>query len=406
MKRILATIRIALRALRRNKMRTVLTMLGMIIGVGAVIAVVGIGNGAKAQLEDQISSLGRNMLTVYSGSSRGGGVRGGWGSIGTLTLDDAESVQREISGITAVSPEVRGRSQIAAGNENWNTQVFGESPEYFQIRQWPLVQGSIFTEQDVRSAAKVAIVGKTVVDQLFPSENPVGEIVRIKNSPFKIIGVLKPKGFAPWGQDQDDVIIVPYTSAMKRLYGLTTLQSILIQTATADLLTPVQDQVTELVRQRHRIVRATDDDFGIRNQQEVADAVTAQSKTMAWLLASIACVSLLVGGIGIMNIMLVSVTERTREIGIRMAVGARGGDILWQFLIEAVTLSMIGGIVGIGTGLGFSKAIEMIKHWPVVIPVLWIAVAFLVSAAVGVFFGFYPARKASQLDPIDALRYE
>src|SRR5581483_9785579 len=230
MKRILATIRIALRALRRNKMRTVLTMLGMIIGVGAVIAVVGIGNGAKAQLEDQISSLGRNMLTVYSGSSRGGGVRGGWGSIGTLTLDDAESVQREISGITAVSPEVRGRSQIAAGNENWNTQVFGESPEYFQIRQWPLVQGSIFTEQDVRSAAKVAIVGKTVVDQLFPSENPVGEIVRIKNSPFKIIGVLKPKGFAPWGQDQDDVIIVPYTSAMKRLYGLTTLQSILIQT--------------------------------------------------------------------------------------------------------------------------------------------------------------------------------
>jgi putative ABC transport system permease protein len=406
MKRVIATLKIALRALRRNKLRTVLTMLGMIIGVGAVIAMVGIGNGAKAQLEAQISSLGRNMVTVYSGSSRGGGVRGGWGSVGTLTLEDADAIQREISGITVISQEVRGRSQVAAGNENWNTQIMGESPDFFTVRQWPIVEGSCFTEQDVRSANKVAILGKTVVDQLYPGENPVGEIIRIKNSPFKIIGVLGTKGVAPWGQDQDDVIVIPYTSAMKRLFGTTTLQSILVQTATAELLMPVQDQITELMRQRHRIVPPREDDFGVRNQQEIADAVTAQSKTMAWLLASIACVSLIVGGIGIMNIMLVSVTERTREIGIRMAVGARSGDILWQFLIEAVTLSMLGGIVGIFAGLGTSRIIEHIKNWPVATPILWIVVAFLVSAAVGVFFGFYPARKASQLDPIDALRYE
>jgi putative ABC transport system permease protein len=323
-----------------------------------------------------------------------------------LVLEDAEAIQREIPGITVLSPEVRGRAQVAAGNENWNTQVLGESPDYFTVRQWPIVQGGPFSEVDVRSANKVAILGKTVVDQLYPGADPVGEVIRIKNVPFKVIGVLAGKGVTPWGQDQDDVVIVPYTSGMKRLFGATTLQSIVIQTASPDMLQPVQDQITELLRQRHRIIPPREDDFGVRNQQEIADATTAQSKTMAWLLASIACVSLVVGGIGIMNIMLVSVTERTREIGIRMAVGARGGDILWQFLIEAVTLSMIGGIIGILSGLGTSKIIEVVKHWPVMTPLVWIVIAFLVSAAVGVFFGFYPARKASRLDPIDALRYE
>jgi putative ABC transport system permease protein len=406
MKRIIATIKIALRALRRNKLRTILTMLGMIIGVGAVIAMVGIGNGAKSQLEAQIASLGRNVITVFSGSFSRGGTRSGFGGAGTLVLEDAEAIQREIPGITVLSPEVRGRAQVAAGNENWNTQVLGESPDYFTVRQWPIVQGGPFSEVDVRSANKVAILGKTVVDQLYPGADPVGEVIRIKNVPFKVIGVLAGKGVTPWGQDQDDVVIVPYTSGMKRLFGVTTLQSIVIQTASPDMLQPVQDQITELLRQRHRIVPPREDDFGVRNQQEIADATTAQSKTMAWLLASIACVSLVVGGIGIMNIMLVSVTERTREIGIRMAVGARGGDILWQFLIEAVTLSMIGGIIGILSGLGTSKIIEVVKHWPVMTPLVWIVIAFLVSAAVGVFFGFYPARKASRLDPIDALRYE
>jgi putative ABC transport system permease protein len=406
MKRIIATIKIALRALRRNKLRTILTMLGMIIGVGAVIAMVGIGNGAKSQLEAQIASLGRNVITVFSGSFSRGGTRSGFGGAGTLVLEDAEAIQREIPGITVLSPEVRGRAQVAAGNENWNTQVLGESPDYFTVRQWPIVQGGPFSEVDVRSANKVAILGKTVVDQLYPGADPVGEVIRIKNVPFKVIGVLAGKGVTPWGQDQDDVVIVPYTSGMKRLFGATTLQSIVIQTASPDMLQPVQDQITELLRQRHRIIPPREDDFGVRNQQEIADATTAQSKTMAWLLASIACVSLVVGGIGIMNIMLVSVTERTREIGIRMAVGARGGDILWQFLIEAVTLSMIGGIIGILSGLGTSKIIEVVKHWPVMTPLVWIVIAFLVSAAVGVFFGFYPARKASRLDPIDALRYE
>src|SRR5436190_3651197 len=271
MKRLAATLKIALRALRRNKLRTLLTMLGMIIGVGAVIAMVGIGNGAKSQLEAQIASLGRNVITVFSGSFSRGGTRSGFGGAGTLILDDAEAIQREIPGITVLSPEVRGRAQVAAGNENWSTQVLGESVDYFTVRQWPIVQGGPFSEMDIRSANKVAILGKTVVDQLYPGVDPVGEIIRIKNVPFKIVGVLSPKGVTPWGQDQDDVIIVPYTSAMKRLFGVTTLQSIVIQTASSDMLQPAQDQITELLRQRHRIVPPRDDDFGVRNQQEIAD---------------------------------------------------------------------------------------------------------------------------------------
>ncbi len=406
MTRILATIKIALRALRRNKLRTVLTMLGMIIGVGAVIAMVGIGNGAKSQIEAQIASLGQNVILIFTGSVTRGGVHTGWGSAGTLTIEDAEAIQREIPGVVAVSPEVRTSAQIAAGNQNWSTQILGEAPEYFSLRQWPIVQGASFTEQDVRSANKVAVVGQTIADQLYPGEEPLGKILRIRNVPFMIVGLLLPKGLSLQGQDQDDLVVMPYTSAMKRVQRVTTLRTINAQTATALLLNPVQQQIIELLRQRHRITAGRDDDFTVRNQQEIADMATEQSKTMTYLLAAIAFVSLVVGGIGIMNIMLVSVTERTREIGIRMAVGAHGSDILLQFLTEAVTLSIIGGVIGIGTGIGASKLIEAWRHWPVATPLLWILAAFVVSGAVGVFFGFYPARKASQLDPIDALRYE
>jgi putative ABC transport system permease protein len=406
MRRLVATMKIALRALRRNKLRTLLTMLGMIIGVAAVIAMVGIGNGAKTQIENQIASLGENVIQIFSGSFTRGGVHSGWGAAGTLTVDDAEAIQREIPGVTAVSPEVRSSTQIAAGNQNWSTQIQGESADYLTIRQWPLTTGAMFTEQDVRSANKVAVIGQTIADQLFPGEDPIGQILRIKSAPFIIVGLLKSKGMSMMGSDQDDVVIVPYTSAMKRLFGMTTLRTINAQTATSSLLTPVQQQINSLMRQRHRIIPGRDDDFTVRTQQEIADMATEQSKTMTYLLAAIAAVSLLVGGIGIMNIMLVSVTERTREIGIRMAVGARGHDILLQFLTEALTLSIIGGIIGIAAGMGASKIIEVVKHWPVATPYVWILASFLVSAAVGIFFGFYPARKASQLDPIDALRYE
>lgn len=406
MRRFLATMRIAVRALRRNKLRTFLTMLGMIIGVSAVIAMVGIGNGAKSQIENQIASLGENVILIFSGSMTRGGVHTGWGSAGTLTVDDAEAIQREIPGVTVVSAEVRSTTQIAAGNQNWATQILGESADYLTLRRWPLTSGAMFTEQDVRSANKVAIIGQTIADQLFPGEDPIGQLLRIKSAPFIIVGVLKAKGMSMMGSDQDDVVVVPYTSAMKRLFGMTTLRTINAQAASAALLDPVQQQITSLMRQRHRIIPGHDDDFTVRTQKEIADAMTEQSKTMTYLLAAIAAVSLLVGGIGIMNIMLVSVTERTREIGIRMAVGARGQDILLQFLTEALTLSILGGVIGIIWGIGASKVIEAVKHWPVATPLVWILASFVVSAAVGIFFGFYPARKASQLDPIDALRYE
>lgn len=406
MKRVLATLKIAARALRRNKLRTLLTMLGMIIGVGAVIAMVGIGNGAKSQIETQIASMGQNVVLVFSGSFTRGGTRSGWGGAGTLTMEDADAILREIPGVTAVSPEIRTRAQIAAGNQNWNTSIQGESPDYFDIRQWPIIAGASFTAQDVRSANKVAVIGKTIADELFPGEDPIGQVVRVKNVPFIILGMLTPKGLSVQGQDQDDLMIVPYTSAMKRVQRVTTLGSIIAQVAKPALLSPVQQQIIELLRQTHKITPGKDDDFTVRNQQEIAEFATAQSKTMTWLLLVIAMVSLGVGGIGIMNIMLVSVTERTREIGIRMAIGARGHDILLQFVTEAVTLSVIGGVIGIGLGFLVSKIITIKLSWPTLIPSEWVLYAFFVSAAVGIFFGFYPARKASQLDPIDALRYE
>ena len=406
MTRVLATLKIALRALRRNKLRTLLTMLGMIIGVGAVIAMVGIGNGAKSQIESQIASMGQNVILVWSGSFTRGGVRSGWGGAGTLTIEDAEAIQREIPGVTVISPEVRSGARIAAGSQDWSTQTLGESADYFDLRRWPVIAGAPFTEQDVRSANKVAVIGKTIADQLFPGEDPIGQVVRIGTVPFQIVGMLLPKGLSVQGNDQDDLIIIPYTSAMKRVQHVTMLRSINVQAAKPSLLNPVQAQIMDLLRQRHKIAPGRDDDFTVRNQQEIADMATAQSKTMTLLLAAIAMVSLIVGGIGIMNIMLVSVTERTREIGIRMAIGARGRDILLQFLIEAVTLSVIGGILGIAVGFGSSRLIAAQTSWPTLVPSEWVVYAFLFSAVVGIFFGFYPSLKASRLDPIEALRYE
>jgi putative ABC transport system permease protein len=404
--RVDSTFKIAFRALRRNKLRSVLTALGIIIGVDAVIAMVSIGNGAKAQVEQQIASLGENVILIFSGSVTSSGIRTGWGSAGTLKIEDAEAIRREVPGVIAVSEEVASTSQVSAGNQNWFTRVYGESPAYFDIRQWPLSDGAIFTPQDVRSANKVCVIGRTTASQVFGSENPIGQILRIKGVPFLVTGVLTPKGLSPQGTDQDDIVIMPYTSAMKRVIGGSTLRGISVQVASPNDLAPAQQQITELLRQRHNIRAGRDDDFTVRNQQEIAETATATSRVMTLLLGAIASVSLLVGGIGIMNIMLVSVTERTREIGVRLAVGAHGRDILTQFLIEAVTLSVIGGVIGILLGLGTSHILSAFAHWPTLISIPSIIAAFFVSAAVGIFFGFYPAREAARLDPIEALRYE
>jgi putative ABC transport system permease protein len=404
--RIGSTVNVALRALRRNKLRSFLTALGIIIGVAAVIAMVGIGNGAKAQVEAQIASLGENVILIFSGSTTSSGIRTGWGNAGTLKIEDAEAIRREVPGVIAVSEEIRSTTQVAAGNQNWLTQVLGESADYLDIRQWQLADGASFTPQDVRSTNKVCVIGRTTATQVFGNDDPVGQVLRIKNVPFVVTGVLTPKGLSAQGSDQDDVVIMPYTSAMKRVIGGTTLRSINVQVGDARSLPAAQQQIISLLRQRHNIRAGKDDDFTVRGQQEIADMATAQSKTMTVLLGAIAGVSLIVGGIGIMNIMLVSVTERTREIGVRLAVGAHGRDILSQFLIEAVALSSVGGIIGIAFGVGASKVLSVYQNWPTLISLSSIIVSFLFSAAVGIFFGFYPARKAAALDPIEALRYE
>ncbi|HTQ51791.1 MAG TPA: ABC transporter permease [Candidatus Acidoferrales bacterium] len=421
--RLFAALRMAARALRRNKMRTLLTMLGMIFGVGAVIASVSITSGAKSQVEGQIASLGQNVVLVWSGNFTSKGVRTGWGSAGTLTLDDAEAIKTEVSGVTIVSPEVRGAAQVAAGDQDWYTTILGEGADYFDLRRWPFTEGSSFGDQDVHTAGKIAVIGKTVATQLYGNEDPLGKVIRIKNVPFIVGGVLIPKGLSLQGQDQDDIVVVPYTSAMKRVLGGTTLRTINVQAASANMLSSVQQQITDLLRQRHRITPGKDDDFTIRTQQEIAEFATSTATTMSFLLAGVAAVSLLVGGIGIMNIMLVSVTERTREIGIRMAVGARAHDILVQFLIEAVTISIIGGLIGIVCGVSAQPTVKLVAaiftqlgmpinflsqfaSWPTLTPVTWIAIASVSSAVAGIISGFYPAWKASKLDPIDALRYE
>jgi len=404
--RVGSTFNVAFRALRRNKLRSVLTALGIIIGVGAVIAMVGIGNGAKAQVEAQIASLGQNVILIFSGSTTSSGIRTGWGGAGTLKIEDAEAIRREVPGVAGVSEEVVSTTQVAAGNQNWFTRIYGESADYFDIRQWPLADGAPFTPQDVRSANKVCVIGRTTATQIYGNEYPVGQILRVKEVPFTITGVLTPKGLSPQGVDQDDIVIMPYTSAMKRVIGGTNLRNINVQIGDARQVEAAQQQIIALLRQRHNIRPGRDDDFTVRNQQEIAEAATATSRVMTLLLGAIAGVSLVVGGIGIMNIMLVSVTERTREIGVRMAVGAHGKDILTQFLIEAVTLSSVGGVIGIICGIGASRILSAYAHWPTLISLSSILIAFLFSAAVGVFFGFYPARQAAQLDPIEALRYE
>jgi len=397
------TLRVALRALRRNTMRSILTALGMIIGVGAVITMVSIGNGAKAQVEAQVASLGQNLITVMPGSYSSGGMRSGFGGPPTLTPEDAEAIVAEVPNIDGASPEVRDRSQILANGLNWNTNVNGVGPDYPYVRNWPIAAGAMFTEQDVKSLGKVALIGRTVADQVFPNEDPIGQTLRIRNLPFRIIGVLSPKGFSVFGSDEDDVVLIPYSSHMRRVSRRTSISMIRIQAATPEKIDGVKLAVEDLLTQRRR---GREPDFVVRTQEELATAATQANKTMTGLLAGIAGVSLIVGGIGIMNIMLVSVTERTREIGIRLAIGAHGRDVLTQFLIEAILLSSLGGIIGVAVGIGGSQLLSSYNGWPVVVPTLWIGISVAGSALVGIVSGFYPAYKAAQLDPIDALRYE
>ncbi len=384
-------------------MRTMLTALGMIIGVAAVIAMVSIGHGAKTMVETQVANLGQNIVTVFPGSATSGGARGGWGSHSTLTIEDSEAIRREITDAIGVSPEVRDRSQILANGLNWNTQIVGADPSYPDIRSWPVAEGVFFTEDHVRTNAKVCLIGRTIVDQLFLDESPIGKALRIRNIPMLVIGVLAPKGYNYNGQDQDDVVIIPYTTHLKRIAHHPTLNSILIQAVNADRIPAVQQQVTDLLLQRRQ---DREQDFMVRNQEEIAAAATATSRTMTLLLGAIAGVSLIVGGIGIMNIMLVSVTERTREIGIRLAVGAHARDVMLQFLTEAVVLSLCGGVLGIIAGIGCSELIAYVNNWPAAVSPVAVMSAVGFSALIGVSFGFFPASKAAQLDPIEALRYE
>ena len=400
--------RIALHALGRNKLRSALTALGIIIGVGSLIALLAIGQGARAQVEAQVASLGENVIQVSAGSISKSAVKMGLGSSGTLTVEDAEAIKEEIPDAVAVSPEVKIKTQVVSGNRNWSSDVYGDSLDYFTIRQWGLAAGETFSEQDVRGAAKVAVIGDEAVEQLFAEdEDPIGEIIRIRNVPFKVVGVLVPKGASASGSDQDDSIIVPYTTAIRHLIGKQTgLRRIYVQAANLDVLPTVENKVVNLLRQRHHIEAGSDDDFKVRSQLEIAESATATARTMTILLSLIASVSLVVGGIGIMNIMLVSVTERTREIGIRMAIGAHRRDIMRQFLIEAVALSALGGVIGIVIGSGTAQLLTALAQWPTLVSPDAVFVAFVFSAVVGIFFGYYPARKASRLDPIEALRYE
>src|SRR5881392_1390084 len=403
----LAVFKIALRALRRNVLRSFLTMLGIIVGIAAVIVGVSMGTGAKAEVDKRIASMGQNLLTVLSGNMTRGGVRGGFGMAPNLTPADYEAIRKETFGVTAVSPEARTSVQVAAGNQNSFVQVSGVSAEYLTARSWPLRSGDNFSETDVRNANKVCLIGSTTAKTIFGENiDPVGQIIRIKNAPFTIVGWLIAKGFGSFGQDQDDVILVPYTSVMKRLSGDTKFRSFFVQADSPNSIADVQRQLTELLRQRHQISGGKDDDFMVRTQQETSDFFNANNRIMTILIGFFAGISLVVGGIGIMNIMLVSVTERTREIGIRLAVGARGRDVLRQFLTEAVLLSMVGGALGIGAGYWLAPLLTKFAGFPTLISNASVVVAFTVSAVIGVVFGFFPALKAARLDPIDALRYE
>ncbi|HEY4339276.1 MAG TPA: ABC transporter permease [Steroidobacteraceae bacterium] len=396
----------ALRALRRNKLRSSLTALGIIIGVFAVVAMVALGNGTRASIQSQVAGLGQNMLIVSAGSRRSGGVNSGVGSASAITLEDAEALRREVPDVVAASPEVNTTAQAIANGRNWSTTIAGESPEYLVIRDWAVASGSMFTDREVRSAAKVAVLGDKTAHELFGVLDPVGQTVRVSNMPFVIIGVLASKGSGVGGQNQDDRVVIPYTTAMKRITGDKYLRQVYLQIGVSERIPIAQDQIKRLLRQRHRLLPGADDDFTIFNQQEIADTVNTVTSTLTLLLGAIAGLSLVVGGIGIMNIMLVSVTERTREIGIRISVGAQPGDIRIQFLIEAITLSLLGGLVGVLLGIGVTQLIAALSTFKPIVTMGSIVLAFSVSFSIGVFFGFYPARRASLLDPIDALRYE
>jgi putative ABC transport system permease protein len=400
-------LKISLKSLGRNKIRSILTMLGIIIGVAAVITMVSLGQGAQRQVQEEIAAMGTNTLWIRAGSRRSWGIRSGSGTMNTLNAADFDAIAQEVPTVQAVSPSASTMAQVVFGNQNWNTRIEGYNEQYPLLRNWPLTQGSFFEESHVKTASRVAVLGQTVVDELFGGGDPVGQTIRVKNLPFQVLGVLKKKGANNWGRDQDDTIIVPYTTVQKKFQGgVLYVQSGLISAVSARASFAAQEQITALLRQRHDLGSAQANDFRVRNLSEFAERAEATNRIMTNLLASIAAVSLLVGGIGIMNIMLVSVTERTREIGIRMAIGARPGHVRIQFLAEAIVLCLVGGFIGLGMGLGGSVLVSQAMGWPTQISPNSIVVSIIFSAAIGVFFGYYPAHKAARLDPIEALHYE
>ena len=406
---LLQTLKIALRALRTNKMRSFLTMLGIIIGIAAVIAMMAVGAGARHVIAQQIASIGSNIILVIPGSTTSGGIRIGTGASQTLTSDDVKAIMAECPSVETAAPTVRSTAQVVFGNMNWSTIIMGSTPEMFDIREWPTISGRGFTRQDVDGAAKVCLLGQTVAENLFGAADPVGKVVRIKKVPFTVVGLLERKGQSPQGTDQDDVIFVPLTAAQRKLVGSqfpNTVGAVLVKAKGEELLDKAESEVQSLLDQRHRITGAKEPDYSTRNLSEILAVAEQSSRAMSLLLGAVASISLVVGGIGIMNIMLVSVTERTREIGIRMAIGARRNDILLQFMTEAVLLTMIGGLIGICIGAAGATVVSGILSWPTLISIESVAIAFFFSGAVGIFFGFYPARKAAGLNPIDALRYE